>query len=263
MSNAKRPSEFVWYELHTPDAKAAAEFYSKALGWAIEDAKMPDKTYLIALTGERMVGGLLEKPKAEFGAGAEMKTPMWIGYVGVENVDESAKSIVDGGGRLHKGPENIPGVGRFAVMADAQGAIFCVFQPTAGQPNRPTPANGLAGTFGWSELSAVDWEAVWPLYAKEFGWTESQAMDRKEMGLYQMFNAEDLMLGAMMNRANKLQAPAWLYYVNVDDADLTAARIKDAGGQVVHGPVAVPTGERVAVCVDVQGGPFGIVARRK
>jgi predicted enzyme related to lactoylglutathione lyase len=78
--------------------------------------------------------------------------------------------------------------------------------------------------------------------------------------MYQMFDAETEMLGAMMTQMDKSRPAAWLYYLNVEDADVTAAKIKDAGGQVVHGPVHVPKGQKIAVCVDAQGASFGIVA---
>jgi predicted enzyme related to lactoylglutathione lyase len=253
MAEIKRASKFVWYELHTRDAGRAAEFYGKVIGWTAADSGMPHQKYLVASIGERMVAGLLEK-KIEDGMG-----PMWVGYVGVEDVNDSAAAIVKAGGVVHKGPEDIPGVGRFAVVGDPQGAIFCVFQPGAGQ-GEPVPAPGLAGTFGWSELAAADWEAVWPFYEAQFGWVKSQAMDMGSAGMYQMFNAEAEMLGGMMTRMDSSWPAAWLYYINVDDADATVAAITEAGGKVVHGPAPVPGGQRIAVCVDAQGAPFGIVA---
>jgi predicted enzyme related to lactoylglutathione lyase len=41
------PSRFVWYELHTPDAAAAARFYEPVLGWTTRDAGAPNRKYTL------------------------------------------------------------------------------------------------------------------------------------------------------------------------------------------------------------------------
>ncbi len=257
--SVKGASNFVWYELHTYDAGAAATFYGKVLGWTAVDAQMPDKKYLVVSIGQRMVGGLLEKKAKEFDGGVK---PMWVGYVGVKDVDEAAKSVVKAGGVVHKAAEDISNVGRYAVVADPQGAIFCVFQPTAGQPDRPTPTNGLAGTFGWSQLDAADGASAFEFYSAQFGWTGSGTIDMGAAGQYQMFNAGEQMIGGMMTRMDKSEAPAWLYFINVEDANAAVARVKESGGTVLNGPNPVPGGQLVATCVDPQGAKFGVVGPR-
>ena len=52
----------------------------------------------------------------------------------------------------------------------------------------------------------------------------------------------------------------WLYYVNVAGMDAALERIAAAGGRVLNGPMEVPGG-RAAVCMDAQGGGFGIFAQ--
>jgi predicted enzyme related to lactoylglutathione lyase len=42
------------------------------------------------------------------------------------NVDDTAKQAVALGGKIHKEPTDIPKVGRFAVIADPQGAAFAI-----------------------------------------------------------------------------------------------------------------------------------------
>lgn len=254
-----KASDFVWYELHTPDAGTADEFYGKVVGWTSMDAQMPNQKYLVVSIGQRMVGGLLEKPKKEFAGGMK---PMWVGYIGVENADAAAESVVKAGGVVHKAAEDIPNIGRYAVVADPQGAIFVVFQPYPMQPP-PEPAPDLAGTFGWSQLDAADGVSAFDFYAAQYGWTKSGTFDMGAAGVYQMFNAEgERMIGGMMTRMDPSEPPQWLYFINVEDANVAVARVKEGGGTVLNGPNPVPGGQLVATCVDPQGAKFGVVGPR-
>ena len=121
------PSDFVWYELHTPDAASAASFYQAVLGWGTQDSGQKDRNDTAPVTVSNLpVGGLLEKPAASFSNGVK---PGWMGYIGVGDVDASVKRLAQAGGIVHRPVEVIPGVGSFAVVADPQGAMFVLFQP--------------------------------------------------------------------------------------------------------------------------------------
>src|SRR5215210_8558123 len=103
---------FVWYELMTTDADAAEAFYRDVIGWTTHDAGM---RYTILSAGEAGVGGIMTLPAEACAAGAR---PGWIGYIGVDDVDAYAARVEQAGGAIHKPAEDIPGVGRFAVVAD-------------------------------------------------------------------------------------------------------------------------------------------------
>ena len=66
-------------------------------------------------------------------------------------------------------------------------------------------------------------------------------------------------LGAMMTKMEQTPAPFWLYYFNVDAVEAAMARVKDAGGQVIHGPMEVPGPMWIAHCLDPQGVIFALV----
>ena len=63
--------------------------------------------------------------------------PAWDGYIAV--VPTSTLAGGGGGGTIYKAPEDIPGVGRFAVMGDPHGASFMLFSPTPGDEPPPAP----------------------------------------------------------------------------------------------------------------------------
>jgi len=55
----------------------------------------------------------------------------WMPYFQVLDVDAAAAKATSLGAQVHFGPMTIPDGGRFAAIADPQGAAFAVFAPTA------------------------------------------------------------------------------------------------------------------------------------
>ncbi|MGH7211867.1 MAG: VOC family protein [Acetobacteraceae bacterium] len=250
------PTSFVWYDLMTADAKAAEAFYRDVVGWRAQDAGMPDRSYTILSAGETPIGGLMGIPPEARAAGAR---PVWNGYVAVADVDAVAARVKQEGGAIHHAPEDIPGVGRFACVADPQGAMFMLFKGSTDEQPQPT-APGTPGHIGWRELLAGDGKSAFAFYSGLFGWTKAEAIDIGAMGVYQLFAAGGAPIGGMMTKPDAVPAPSWLYYFNVKEIQAAAARVTGKGGQVVHGPMEVPGGAWIVQCVDPQGAAFALVA---
>src|SRR5277367_6723231 len=143
-------SPFVWYELMSSDVAAAKAFYSKVVGWSAQDVPMPGMTYTLLRVGDTQIGGLMALPAEANDAGMK---PGWVGYLGVDDVDAAAAKVKRLGGKIHGLPTDIPNVGRFAMVADPQGAAFNLFKPS--QPGERTVSNA-PGHIGWHELHASD-----------------------------------------------------------------------------------------------------------
>jgi len=248
--------KFVWYELMTTETKAAQAFYSNVVRWGARDAGMPGMSYTLFTIGEEMVAGLMELPDDARQAGAR---PGWTGYVAVDDVDASAARFAEDGGKVHRAPADIPGVGRFAIVSDPQGAILALFKPSA--EGQPPPAAGTRdpGRVGWHELLAADGASAFDFYSKQFGWTKGEPFDMGAMGMYQLFAHAGQDIGGMMTKPEQVPAPFWLYYFNVDGIDAASARVRDGGGQIVNGPMEVPGGRWIIQCVDPQGGMFALL----
>ena len=185
--------------------------------------------------------------------------PGWIGYVAVDDVDAFAARVAAGGGRVLWPATDIPAIGRFAYVADPQGAVFTLFMPLPGAP-APPEAEATPGRIGWHELHAADREGAFAFYAGLFGWTKTQAIDMGPMGTYQTFAAGGTgMTGGMMRKGDTIPAPCWLYYINVDDIDAAVGRAKASGGRLLQGPHQVPGGSWIAQCLDPQGTLFAMV----
>ncbi|NML74401.1 VOC family protein [Rhizobium sp. S-51] len=254
---------FIWYELMTTDTAAAAGFYSTVVGWAAKDSGMPGMAYTVfSVPGFDMgVAGMMLLPDE---LKADGVPPNWTGYVAVDDVDAKAKEFADNGGAVHRDPQDISGIGRFAVVADLHGAVLCLFKPMVPDgPMPPAPAPGTPGTFGWRELMAGNGEEAFDFYAKRFGWTKDMAVDMGAMGTYQCFAAGGEMIGGMMTRTPDVPMAFWGYYINVDAIDAAAARVRSAGGQVVGDVMEVPGPAWVIQCVDPQGAYFALVAPKR
>ena len=252
---AAKAGGFVWYELMTSDVEAAQAFYGKVVGWTMADSGMPGMRYTIATVGKRPVAGLMGFPP-DRGTGPVM----WFGYIAVADVDAMAERVRGAGGAVHRPPTDIPGVGRFAVVADPQGAMFMLFRG-AGQPAADLAPN-TPGAIGWHELRATDWQTAFPFYRDLFGWETAYAHDMGPMGVYQTFSVGGAWTGGMMT-ATQAPVPIWTYYITVEDIDAAAARVVDAGGSVLSGPHPVPGDAWVLMGLDPQGARFALTGGRK
>jgi predicted enzyme related to lactoylglutathione lyase len=253
---AQGKGKFVWYELMTTDSAAAQRFYCDVVGWTATDSGMPDADYTLLSAGPTMVGGLMDIPEEACRNGAQ---PGWVGYVGVDDVDGYAARVKAAGGTIHKAAEDIPGVGRFCVVADPQGAAFVLFKGTGGEMPASVPPN-TPGHVGWHELMAGEREAAFAFYAGMFGWTKGDAIDLGPVGIYQLFATDGVPNGGMMTKMPEMPRAFWQYYVNVPALDAAVARITAGGGKVVHGPVQVPGGSWILNGIDPQGAHFALVA---
>jgi hypothetical protein len=251
------PNNFFWYDLATSDVEAARKFYCDVVGWTYQDNSQGGQTYGIFKVGDAGVAGLMPFP-------AEMKGghPVWNGYIAVVAVDAMADQIKKAGGTIYRGPMEVPGVIRFAVVADPQGAAFIIAKGLQAGP-MPQPPMGTPGTIGWRELFAADWEKDFAFYEKLFGWTKAESHDMGPMGIYQLFAAGDAPIGGMMNRPAEMPQSWWNYYINVDGIDAAKARVEKAGGSVKMGPMEVPGGQWVLQGQDPQGAFFALVALKR
>ena len=109
---------FSWNELMTTDVDGAKAFYSEMFNWKLQDLDM-DEPYTIGNINEEGVAGIMPIPPGNAGM-----PPMWGAYITVDDVDKSVQQAVTLGGKIFMEPRDIPELGRFAVIADPQGAVI-------------------------------------------------------------------------------------------------------------------------------------------
>ena len=247
---------FVWYELMTSDVNGAIRFYKDVVGWGTQVFEGGETPYTLWTVGDSRIGGVLTLPAEVKKAGTP---PHWIAYVSADDVDALTKKAESLGARTCVPPQDIPKVGRFSVIADPQGAVIALFMPKDRGMQRP--AEPPTRHFSWHELMADDPVAAFRFYSELFGWQKTDAVE-SPLGTYQMYGKGGRTYGGIGKRPKEYpRPPHWLYYVKIEDLDAALERVKKNGGQVMHGPMVVPGGDRVAQCLDPQRAPFALHGR--
>jgi predicted enzyme related to lactoylglutathione lyase len=115
------PNTFGWAELNARGIEKAVPFYAAVFGWASKTSPMgegqpPYTEFLLA--GESLAGGTEMNPMVP----AQVPS-YWMVYFNVADVDASFRKAVGDGAQEMLAPMDFPG-GRFAILADPQGATF-------------------------------------------------------------------------------------------------------------------------------------------
>lgn len=251
---------FIWYELMTTDRKAAEAFYGAVIGWQAsawqgKDGETPANPYTLMGPGEHRAAGAMDLPDHLKAAGVP---PHWAGYVYVADVDATAEKAKGLGGAVHLPPTDIPGVGRFAVIADPQGVVFNIMTPASPEPP-PAPPPGTMGLAGWHELVTTDQAGAFAFYSALFGWEKVRGHDMGPMGVYEILSIDGQERIGTFPKPPMIPRPFWLYYFTVADINAAADRTKAAGGEVLMGPHEVPGGSWILQGRDPQGAVFALV----
>lgn len=162
-----------WIDLETHDVDAALAFYADLFGWRYTERLPPGAParYVVAsLDGtEATTVGAIGTPSAGFDGEV-----LWHTYIAVDDADAAAARVVELGGVVSSGPEDVgpPGepAGRMARIVDPQGATCRLVQagtrPGAQSVNAP-------GTWNFSNLSTPDMDAALRFYGPLLGWERS------------------------------------------------------------------------------------------
>lgn len=247
------PGKVIFVQLVTPDLAAAKTFYAGLFGWTFRDLRFGETVYAEAYLDGRPVAGLVEKRITP----EKHRQPAWMSFISATDVDALAKTAVQSGGKLLFGPASVPDLGREAILADPQGAVFAVLNSSSGDP---PDILGDPGEWIWSTLITTTPDTDAAFYQTLFDYEVFDLPSRK--------NAEHYLLASgnyARASVNPLPAkgegshPHWLSYVRVEDATRTAAKVIALGGQVLVQPRVDRHGGKIAVVADPFGAPFGIM----
>lgn len=265
------PGVPCWVDTSQPDPEAAVDFYRGLFGWEFEDVMPPDAE------GKYFIGRIRGGDVAAVGSIPEGAPPLslWNTYVAVDSADDAASKVRAAGGAVMMEPFDVMDAGRMAVFADPEGAAFFVWQAKqmkgAQVVNEPGSLNfnGLAtrnlsdarsfygAVFGWTTLSLGGGVEMWTLPG--YGdYLERDNPDLRklvaELGGPPGF--EDVVASINPIPDDQPDTPAhWSVTFAVDDADATAARATELGGNVVVPPFDAPW-SRLTIIDDPQGATF-------
>lgn len=264
------PGVPCWIDTSQPDPEAATAFYGGLFGWEFENVLPPESgaKYFIA-----RLRGL---DAAAVGSPPEGGPPMalWNTYVWVEDARETAAKVRDAGGQVITEPFEVMDSGTMAVFADPEGAAICVWQ--ANQHKGAQVVNEH-GAINFNGLNTRDPESAKAFYRSVFGW-ETLSLGEAEMWLLPGYGdhleQSDPGIRARMAETgapdgfvdvvatlnplgdDQPDVPAhWTVTFGVDDADQTAAKAEELGGQVLLPPLDAPW-VRMTVISDPGGATF-------
>ena len=262
-SCGKSQGSHIWYELMTTDPDGAARFYEAVIpGLAIGERPPGDQDYrMLGRSDGGSLGGLFALTDEMCDHGAR---PIWMGYVGVDDVDAAVRQIDARGGKALMPAFDIP-QGRIAMVADPQGHPFYVMKPVlpAGEEGKqsdvfsPTEEQRVA----WNELTTSDPDAARGFYGELFGWTSDEFMPMGELGEYRFFTHQGTMIGAVC-RPGPDGSSRWRYYVRVPSISAAVKAVETSGGTVAMGPHEVPGGDCIIIGRDPQGAEFALVGKQ-
>lgn len=112
-----------WTEHMTRDPDKAVAFYSALVGWTAEDMAPDMKVFKREGT---MVSSVRTLPDE-----AQDVPSHWMNYLLVPEVDVHQAKAEELGATILKGDTEIPNMGRFALIQDPAGAVFCLWKHTA------------------------------------------------------------------------------------------------------------------------------------
>lgn len=120
---------FPWHEVYAPNAEAAIEFYTKALGMGTKPYDMGEgRTYHMLTVNDTAVAGVMATDSPEM----KDVPPHWAVYMSVDDVDARLSKCTEMGAKIVVPPMDIPNVGRMALIQDPQGAHIWLYKDSMG-----------------------------------------------------------------------------------------------------------------------------------
>lgn len=230
-------TQIGWHELVAADVERAEVFYAELFHWTLRVWRPGTHDYAMIHAAGADHGGFLKQDDA----------PHWLVYVEVPDADAVAARVEELGGRIVTGPIELPGVGRYVVVADPQGAeIAAIAVEEQGTPP--------AGVFLWDELLTEDPAAAREFYGKLLGWTVAEASPT-----YSYFRAGGANVAGLQRKPREARASTWLSYLRADDVEAAVEQAESLGAVATLRPTPVAGVGRFAVLIDPVGAPFGLL----
>lgn len=245
--------KMVWADLFVDDIDRARDFYTALFGWTWRPVSAAAPAYgLLLLDGEPVAGIAYLDPDS-----SPAPYGRWVHYVSTRDVTGVTAATKARGGRVLLEPRTYAERGRFAILADPEGAIFGALDAFAGDPEdfRAAP-----GAWLWHVLYSRHLNSAASFYADRFGyelfeyaWEEG----RPRLVLASQGYAR-ASLSPMPEERDDAQ-PAWVGFVLTADVPATVARARALGAEVLFEPSPDAHDNGIAVIADPLGGIIGLL----
>jgi len=240
-----------WVDLMVPDPTAAGEFYGRLFGWQIKDLGEEAGGYAIAEKSGRPAAGIGPIPQDQ------QMPAVWTTYIAVDDVDDIVSTVNGSGGQTLMPAMDVMDAGRMAVVSDAAGAVFGLWQA---RNHKGAEIVNEPGALTWNENMTRDYDGARKFYADVFGYEYEDVGD--ESFRYSVVNLSGGPVGGIGEISADLPAdvpPHWMPYFSVADTDETLERAQALGATVLRPAQDSPYG-RMAILQGPQGERFSVIS---
>lgn len=210
---------FLWFDLLTEDVEASKAFYASMFGWRYHTDADGGPVRIVNKNG-REIGAIFNHDTT-----AEEVESQWIGSLSVDDVDAATDLLVQRGGKVFRGPAEVAR-GRYAIVADPQGAVLALFR---GRAPDQLPATLDHGDWFWPELWGNDGVAAVEFYRELVGY------EPRRMGERYAVMERDGKAYVGVGQAPFEVRPHWLAGILVADIGEAQRAVEHFGGEVLIG----------------------------
>ena len=239
-----------WSDLWTSDVEGSRRFYNELFGWEAQEPNPEFGGYFMFTRDGAPVAGAMGD------MGDMLANNTWKVYLDCDDIAKTVEVAQRAGAQIVAPPMAVAELGTQALLIDPTGAHLGCWQ--AGTFPGFTVVNEH-GSPSWFELQTRDYDAAVSFYRSVFHWDTGTVSDSGELRYATMLGRDgEGELAGILDAATFLPegvAAHWSVYWEVDDADLTVAKIKALGGSIVSDAEDTPYG-RLATAADPAGARF-------
>lgn len=234
------PGKVVWHDLLTSDVEAAKSFYGTLFDWSFEQGDQ----YVQIKRGTQPIGGIaLVKNKSD-----EKHVARWIASLSVADVDKAAKFVLQSGGKIHEGPDELDNRGRVAFISDPHGAQITLVRLNAGDP----ADQGIdVGVWMWDELWTDEPSKSIEFYVDLADYTSVDELDD-----YWLLKKDEKWRAGVRALFDRELEPRWVPVIRVSSAAETSELAVSLGGKLIIATDTSTDTEHVALLADPSGALF-------
>jgi uncharacterized protein len=239
----------TWIDLGIPDLDRAMEFYGAVLGWEFDVGPEEYGRYTTCLLHGRAAAAMApnhDPAATEF---------WWNVYFAASDCDATAAKVVEAGGIVLVEPAEVGPFGRSAVVQDAVGAQFGLWQ---GREHNGCAVVNEPGALVRNDLITPNPAPARDFYAAVFGFTLDRNPDMPETDFTFLRRSDGHEVGGIFGNPAAARS-TWNTTFEVADTDAAVAAALAHGGKS-NGASDMLYG-RIATVLDPFGAEFSVITR--
>ena len=248
--------KFVWYDLFVDKLELVIPFYEELFNWSFANTE-PDTEWVKTIYRNGVpIGNAVQVDPLK----KRERSPYWLGYLSVDNVDNSSLAVEKNKGSIHMKAKDLPDRGRVAVVKDPQGAHVALVASSHGDPPDNNEINNI-----WvgSELWTSSVHGALDFYTLLFDY-DVKKFPMNNDSVYTVLVKNDRYRAAIVKIPWEDEIkPQWIPYVAVEDITEILTKAESLGGTILTNTDPGIQKNPNAIIGDPRGAVFGVVEIEK